>query len=255
VLCLAALYAQLDTFLDPPGLDPPPEVLSLLRCPPGNYLSSAARSRAERALRAHWRGLRRMGYQPLQADPGAAAHARGFLAYEDGAWPKPAACHAFWRRAAYPSHGQRRRGPRILPVAPRPPGTCEPNGTRCDKWRISRSFRFIWHHVWKAGTTSLSPYLSCNFDALPVARLLSRLGGPVPGYLHVGTAREPLGRFISGGDTAPISPFPPLCGRRAPCPTHSFLSAGLFRIRPSFRPLPRLPGGLFQELGRAGQQV
>lgn len=86
----------------------------------------------------------------------------------------------------------------MLPVVPRPPGTCEPNGTRCDKWRISRSFHFIWHHVWKAGTTSLSPYLSCNFDALPVARLLTRLGGTVPGYLHVGTAREPLGRFVSG---------------------------------------------------------
>lgn len=142
-----------------------------------------------------------MGHQPLQADPGAAARGRGFLTYEDRAWPKPAACRAFWRRAthpAHPVHGQRRRGPRSLPVVPRPPGTCEPNGTRCDKWRISRSFRFIWHHVWKAGTTSLSPYLSCNFDALPVASLLRQLGGPVPGYLHVGTAREPLSRFVSG---------------------------------------------------------
>ena len=78
-----------------------------------------------------------------------------------------------------------------------PPGTCEPVGTHCDKWRISRRYRFIWHHVWKGGTTSLSPYLSCNMYALPVAGLLRRLPAPPPGYLHVGTAREPLKRFLS----------------------------------------------------------
>jgi hypothetical protein len=63
--------------------------------------------------------------------------------------------------------------------------------------RPATSFAFR-HHVWKAGTTSLSPYLSCNLEALPVPRLLHRLPGRPPGYLHVGSAREPLSRFLSG---------------------------------------------------------
>ena len=86
-------------------------------------------------------------------------------------------------------------GPRI--VTDEPPGTCEPKGTACDKYRISREYKFVWHHVWKGGTTSLSPYLSCNMRALPVAGLLRRPPAPLPGYLHVGTAREPIGRFVS----------------------------------------------------------
>lgn len=111
--------------------------------------------------------------------------ARGFVTYESGLWPRPSHCSA--------PHGP--RPPR--PVRDVPPGTCEPDGLTCDKYRVSRRYRFVWHHVWKGGTTSLSPYLSCNMDALPVPGLLRALPAPLPGYLHVGTAREPLKRFIS----------------------------------------------------------
>ena len=72
-----------------------------------------------------------------------------------------------------------------------------PDGQTCDKYRVSRAYRFVWHHVWKVATTTLSPYLSCNFDALPVGGLLRALPAPLPGYLQVGTAREPLKRFVS----------------------------------------------------------
>ena len=79
-----------------------------------------------------------------------------------------------------------------------PPGTCEPDGVVCDKYRISHAHRFVWHHVWKSGTTALSPYLTCNFAAQPVAGLLRTLpAADASGYLHVGTSREPLRRFVS----------------------------------------------------------
>mgnify|MGYP003685017919 CR=1 FL=1 len=197
-VCVGVLVARSHQAAGELHLEPPRDVLALLQCPPGGFLKGLARDRAAHALRAHWRGLRRSGYVSQAAQPGVEAHARGFLAYEDAVWPKPPWCRNFWHSNAKRSKGRRKRTPRVLPVRPSPPGTCEPNGTECDKWRISHSYRFIWHHVWKAGTTSLSPYLSCNFDALPVANLLPRLGGPMPGYLHVGTAREPMGRFVSG---------------------------------------------------------
>ncbi len=110
---------------------------------------------------------------------------RGFITYESSLWPRPSHCHA------------RRQAPAARHVTDVPPGTCEPEGKTCDKYRISRAYRFVWHHVWKGGTTSLSPYLSCNFDALPVAGLLHALPSTPPGYIHVGTSREPIGRFLS----------------------------------------------------------
>ena len=160
---------------------------SLLACPPGRHLNSSAAADATAALALHWRQLRELGYRPRSTTPEAAARsvARGFLTYESPLWPRPAHC----------ARRRQRRAPRS--IIDEPPGTCEPNGTVCDKYRVSRAYRFVWHHVWKGGTTSLSPYLSCNFDAMPAAGLLRRLPAPLPGYLHVGTAREPLHRFVS----------------------------------------------------------
>ena len=160
----------------------PLTIAPLLVCPPGRY--GASPSNASAQLRAHWRRLLALGYRPHDRHRGAARRsvARGFVTFESGLWPRPAHCFA-------------QRGPRL--VRDVPPGTCEPDGRVCDKYRISRRFRFVWHHVWKGGTTSLSPYLSCNMDALPVAGLLRALPAPLPGYLQVGTAREPLQRFLS----------------------------------------------------------
>jgi hypothetical protein len=160
--------------------------LSLLRCPPGRYLGAAAANESLARLRAHWQRLLELGYRPRDTSPAAARRAaqRGFLTYESPLWPRPAHCR---RRASRPP----------WPIVDEPPGTCEPAGTVCDKYRISRRYRFVWHHVWKGGTTSLSPYLSCNLEALPVAGLLRRLPGPLPGYVHVGTSREPVQRFLS----------------------------------------------------------
>ena len=160
----------------------PLAITPLLVCPPGRY--GASPSNASAQLRAHWRRLLALGYRPHDRHRGAAHRslARGFVTFESGLWPRPAHCFT-------------QRGLRL--VRDVPPGTCEPDGRVCDKYRISRRFRFVWHHVWKGGTTSLSPYLSCNMDALPVAGLLRALPAPLPGYLQVGTAREPLQRFLS----------------------------------------------------------
>ena len=156
----------------------------LLSCPPGRYGANAS---GTAQLRAHWRQLVALGYIPRSTQRAAARRsmARGFVTYESGLWPRPPHCSA--------PHGP--RPPR--PVRDEPPGTCEPDGRTCNKYRVSRRYRFVWHHVWKGGTTSLSPYLSCNMDALPVPGLLRALPAPLPGYLQVGTAREPLKRFIS----------------------------------------------------------
>ena len=160
----------------------PLAITPLLVCPPGRYGASPANASAQ--LRAHWQRLLALGYRPHDRHRGAAHRslARGFVTFESGLWPRPAHCFT-------------QRGLRL--VRDVPPGTCEPDGRVCDKYRISRRFRFVWHHVWKGGTTSLSPYLSCNMDALPVAGLLRALPAPLPGYLQVGTAREPLQRFLS----------------------------------------------------------
>ena len=166
------------------GTSAPLAIAPLLVCPPGRYGTNPSNASAQ--LRAHWRRLLALGYRPHDRHRRAAHRslARGFVTFESGMWPRPAHCFS-------------QRGPPRL-VHDVPPGTCEPNGRACDKYRISRRFRFVWHHVWKGGTTSLSPYLSCNMDALPVAGLLRALPAPLPGYLQVGTAREPLQRFLSG---------------------------------------------------------
>ena len=163
---------------------------SLLRCPPGRYNSQYANSNQTLALlRAHWQRLEELGYRPREVTPAALKRAaqRGFVTYESALWPRPPHCQT--------SHRRRRRD--LKRIRDEPPGTCEPAGTVCDKYRISKQYRFVWHHVWKGGTTSLSPFLSCNFRALPVAGLLRALPGQLPGYLHVGTSREPLQRFLS----------------------------------------------------------
>jgi len=151
VLVVVYIRTQLHTgrLFSPQEFDPPLDVLPLLHCPAGDYLTGPARALASEKLRAHWRGLRRLGYVSQAAHPGAAARARGFVTYEDPIWPKPPMCRDFWLRNAAAAKGRRRRAPRLVRVPPRPPGTCEPNGTTCDKWRISRTHRFIWHHVWK----------------------------------------------------------------------------------------------------------
>ena len=158
----------------------------LLRCPPGRYSGVNATADANTRLLAHWRRLRALGYRPRRANAAAARRAaeRGFITYESPLWPRPAHCFARKR--------ERRRT-----LLDEPPGTCEPAGVVCDKYRLSRKYRFVWHHVWKGGTTSLSPWLTCNMKAEPIAGLLRRLPAPLPGYLHVGTARAPLPRFLS----------------------------------------------------------
>ena len=164
---------------------------ALLCCPPGRYQGNASTIEAARArLAAHWQRLRTLGYRPYAMTPDALRRAtsRGFLTYESPLWPRPAHCHY------NPGRSQHRHRPRMVDE---PPGTCEPAGSRCDKYRLSRDYRFVWHHVWKGGTTSLSPYLSCNMRTLPVAGLLRRIPAPLPGYLHVGTARAPVPRFLS----------------------------------------------------------
>ena len=162
--------------------------IRLLQCPPGHYHGAWQMAEANAKLRAHWKQLLKLGYRPRvesasfsSADALKRAEERGFLTYESGLWPRPAHCN-------------RADGPRA--VVDIPPGTCEPNGTVCDKYRISRRRRFIWHHVWKGGTTALSPYLTCNLGADPVAGLLHGLPKD-DGYLHVGTSREPMRRFLS----------------------------------------------------------
>ena len=162
---------------------------ALLKCPPGRYQQAVVGNESLARLRAHWQRLLDLGYRPRDPSPAAARRAaqRGFVTYESALWPRPAHCKR-------PARG-RQRGP--WPIVDEPPGTCEPAGTVCDKYRLSRAYKFVWHHVWKGGTTSLSPYLSCNMKALPVAGLLRRLPAPLPGYLHVGTSREPIRRFIS----------------------------------------------------------
>ncbi|KAL1518487.1 hypothetical protein AB1Y20_002778 [Prymnesium parvum] len=159
---------------------------SLLVCPPGSYRSAdgGAAHDAEHALRRHWKRLHALGYRPRSTSPAAArrAAARGFVTYESPLWPRPAYC-------------ERRHG--IRTIVDEPPGTCEPNGAVCDKYRISREYKFVWRHAFKAGVSSLSPYLSCNMLAMPAAGLLRQLPAPIPGYLHVGSARDPLLRFIS----------------------------------------------------------
>jgi len=163
---------------------------ALLRCPPGRYQGNASTIEAARArLVAHWQRLHSLGYRPYATRPDAVRRAisRGFLTYESSLWPRPAHCHDVPRRLQH-------HRPLIVDE---PPGTCEPAGSRCDKYRLSRDYHFVWHHVWKGGTTSLSPYLSCNMRALPVAGLLHRLPARLPGYLHVGTVRAPVPRFLS----------------------------------------------------------
>ena len=144
------------------------------------------------ALQSHWQRLLELGYRPYGAAKADAVArrriaSRGFMTYESDLWLRPPHCSG---------RSMSRTPAGVIDV---PPGTCEPNGTVCDKYRISHKFRFVWHHVWKGGTTSLSPYLTCNFGAEPVAGLL--LTEPRSGrrgqYLHVGTAREPFRRFIS----------------------------------------------------------
>ena len=195
-----------------------------LRCPPGAYAGNASAVAARLTqLRAHWQRLLELGYVP-SGDKKAArrrAAARGFITYESSLWPRPAYC-----RSARRSFRLDRKLPQS--VVDEPPGTCEPNGTVCDKYRISHAFKFIWHHVWKGGTTSLSPYLTCNFQAEPTAGLLRTRPPPPADYLHVGTSREPLRRFISAFQevylrvrvrappppSQPAAPPPPKCYHR-----------------------------------------
>jgi hypothetical protein len=163
----------------------------LLRCPPGTYQGDASdAASADSRLRAHLHRLLQRGYRTRRASSAdlRRSAARGFITFESPLWPKPAHCHKHAGSSA-------RRAPR--PILDVPPGTCEPNGTHCDKYRISRDYRFIWYHAFKVGTTSLSPYLSCNMRALPVAALLHQIPAVLPGFLHVGTARSPLPRLIS----------------------------------------------------------
>ena len=160
---------------------------ALLVCPPGRYRERVGVDGAEATLRRHWQRLQALGYRPRSLSPAAAERsvARGFVTFESALWPRPAHCNV------------RRRGPGPHPIVDEPPGTCEPAGVQCDKYRVSRRYKFVWHHVWKGGTTALSPYLSCNMDAMPAAGLLRQLPAPIPGYLQVGSAREPLQRFVS----------------------------------------------------------
>ena len=169
------------------GAPVPSALRALVRCPPGAYLPESAAAAATAKLHAHWDALLRLGYRPRATYGHSARRSvrRGFVTYESPLWPRPA--HCFESADAV--------GPRL--VRDEPPGTCEPDGQTCDKYRVSRAYRFVWHHVWKVATTTLSPYLSCNFDALPVGGLLRSLPAPLPGYLQVGTAREPLKRFVS----------------------------------------------------------
>jgi len=161
----------------------------LVTCPAGTYRRANASSAgsAEALLRRHYAGLLRRGHQLLGLGTHALRRAerRGFVTYESPTWPRPPTC-------LLPTEERRKR------VVDEPPGTCEPDGITCDKYRISRDYKFIWRHAWKSGTTSLSPYLSCNMRALPVSALLRRLPARPPGYLQVGVVREPLGRFLSG---------------------------------------------------------
>ena len=182
---------------------------ALLRCPPGQYNHHNNNSSLAR-LRLHWRRLLELGYKPREASAAASRRAanRGFISYESPLWPRPPHCSAKRPPPPQSSHPKKRNrrkkraaaGP-PWPIVDEPPGTCEPHGTVCDKYRISKAFKFVWHHVWKGGTTSLSPYLSCNLQAQPVAGLLrTDLVGSADdysGYLHVGTAREPIQRFLS----------------------------------------------------------
>ena len=115
----------------------------LLRCPSGSYQSEDAHRRASRALAAHWDSLLRAGYQsraPPLSEPSGRAQARGFVVFEDPEWPRRRECAAMWGRA----QPRRRPRPRVRLVVAEPPGTCEPNGTQCDKWRISQRHQFVW---------------------------------------------------------------------------------------------------------------
>ena len=162
----------------------------LLQCPLGRYQSTWGAADANERLQAHWRRLLELGYRPRSNSASFSsraaykrAEARGFVTYESGLWPRPPHCDVV--------------RPGVHSVLDEPPGTCEPNGTVCDKYRISRRYGFVWHHLWKGGTTALSPYLTCNFGAEPVANLLHDLPER-DGLLHVGTSREPMRRFLSG---------------------------------------------------------
>jgi hypothetical protein len=161
---------------------------TLLRCPFGSYQGGrVAAAEAHAKLTAHWERLVALGYRPLNVSNHARRRAveRGFVTYESPLWLRPAHC------------GMSRKARRPRPVVDEPPGTCEPDGVTCDKYRLSRAHRFVWHHVWKGGTTSLSPYLTCNMGAEPVPGLLRQQASSIAGYLHVGTARSPLPRFLS----------------------------------------------------------
>ena len=98
-------------------------------------------------------------------------------------------------------------------------------------WNSTLTATIVDHLCVQGGTTSLSPYLTCNMDAVPTAGLLRTdaasvglLGGPA--VLHVGTARTPLPRFLSAFQEVRIAshracPFnraPNACIRFASCP-------------------------------------
>ena len=108
---------------------------------------------------------------------------RGFVTYESLLWPRPAHCFESADAVGRGSCATSRRA--------RSPTGRRATSTACRARTASCGT------TWKVATTTLSPYLSCNFDALPVGGLLRALPAPLPGYLQVGTAREPLKRFVS----------------------------------------------------------
>ena len=163
---------------------------TLLACPPGRY---AARTDAVALLHEHWRGLVALGYRPRSTRRGAArrALARGFLTVESGLWPRPAYCFAV-------------RGPRAVHDVP--PGTCEPDGLSCDKYRISRRYGFVWHHVWKGGTTSVCS--SCSPRPLHPTRHHVRGSATQMPVSHLAVVTLPLLQHVRDASCGPIATPP-----------------------------------------------